>query len=443
MKRRAGNQSFMLMERGMTAQRRGDLASAERCYKQVLAREPRHADALHLLGLIALSRGRVDEAMRLIKNAITIFPKVAIYHANLGRVFGESGDPDGAVAALERAVALDPMLLQALYNLGLACESRGDWDAAREHYEAASFGDEDTAIPEAAFNLGNLHAARGRDQDAVVAYERALELRPGYTRAFANLGYTFQKLGKFERALEVYRAILAEDPNDAEAAHMLSALSGQTPDRADPGYVAKFFDDYAVRFESVLVNELAYDTPRAIAEAAASVLAGTGRFERVLDLGCGTGLSGRALRAFCDVLVGVDLSEKMLERAKLAGGYDELQCADLLSYLEGSTTTFDLVTAADVLNYLGDLSAVFGGVALRLSDNGVFVFSTEVGSVEGFALDRTGRFLHERAYVEATAREAGFLIVSCEERTLRLERGEPVRGNLFVLRRRHAEPAGD
>ncbi len=433
-----GSQSSMLLARGITAQRRGDLSAAERSYKQVLQREPRNTDALHLLGLVALARGQLPEATRLIANAINIAPKVAMYHANLGRVLGEAGDANGAVGALERAVELDPMLLQAVYNLGLALEGRGDLDAAAEHYEAASFGEDDAAIPEAAFNLGNLHSSRGRDDDAVAAYLRALELRPGYARALANLGYVFQKVGKFADAVEVYRAMLANDPTDAEASHMLSALSGESRDRADPGYVAKFFDDYASRFETVLVNELSYDTPRAIADAADRLRIDGQRFARALDLGCGTGLSGRALRAACDVLVGVDLSEKMLEKAKLAGGYDELHCADLLGFLERESAPFDLVTAADVLNYLGDLSLVFRRVRARLTDAGAFVFSTEAGRDAGFALDRTGRFLHDRAYVEATAASAGFIVASCEERTLRLERGEPVRGNLFVLR-----PAGD
>lgn len=422
----------MLLERGMNAQRKGDLATAARSYEQVLRQDPRNADALHLLGLVALSRKQFSEAKKHIQKALAISPKAAMYHANLGRVLGESGDADGAVASLERAVALDPMLLQAVYNLGLALEGRGDHAAAVEHYEAASFGDEATAIPEAAFNLGNLHAARGRDAEAITAYQRALELRPGYPRALANLGYAFQKLGKFADAVEVYRAMLVNDPKDAEAAHMLSALSGETLDRADASYVAKFFDDYAARFESVLVNELSYDTPRAIAEAAEK--AREGRFARALDLGCGTGLCGRALRAACDALVGVDLSEKMLEKAKLAGGYDELHCADLLGFLERESAPFDLVTAADVLNYLGDLSLVFRRVRARLADDGAFVFSTEAGRDAGFALDRTGRFLHDRGYVEETAASAGFIVASCEERTLRLERGEPVRGNLFVLR---------
>lgn len=422
-----------LLERGMNAQRRGDLGEAERFYRQVLARDARQPDALHLLGVVAIARGQHREAVQRIERAIAVLPTAAIFHANLGRARAEAGDAEGAVAALERAVELDPMLLQAVYNLGLAYEARGDRELATEQYEAACFGDDDQAIPEAAFNLGNLHAGAGRDDDAVAAYLRALELRPGYPRALANLGYTFQKLGKLDDAREVYRAMLTNDPADAEAAHMLAALSGEARDRADPGYVARFFDDYAARFEAVLVKDLAYDTPRAIAEAARTLREGP--WSRALDLGCGTGLSGRALRDAGVVtwLAGVDLSEKMLDKARNAGGYDELHHADLLAFLEGVDGSFDLVTAADVLNYLGDLSGVFTRVAARLAEGGAFVFSTEAGSDQAFSLDLTGRFRHTRAYVEDAAREAGLEVRSCEERTLRLERGEPVRGNLFIL----------
>ncbi|NUP09437.1 MAG: tetratricopeptide repeat protein [Polyangiaceae bacterium] len=428
-----GNVSTLLAD-GMAAHQRGDLEEAARNYQRVLAKQPRHPDALHLTGVVARQRGDLDIAVSRIREAIAISPNVALYHANLGRALGESGDTDGCIAALERALKLDPTLTAAAYNLGIAFEQRGDAAEAERYYRVASEGD--AALPEAAFNLGNVLVATDRIADAVAAYHHALELRPGYTRALANLGNAYQKLGRFEDAAGAYKALLEEDPDDAEARHMLAALTGESRDRADASYVARFFDDYAARFEKVLLEDLRYDTPAAIAEVVKHHLGEGRRVSRALDLGCGTGLAGRALRPFCDVLIGVDLSPNMLEKARAAGGYDELHADDLIGFLQGRTDSFDLFVASDVLNYLGDLLETFQLVARRAASGALFVFSTEAGQVEGFHLDRTGRFSHGRAYVEATAASAGLDVVSCDERVLRLERDVPVHGHLFLLRAR-------
>lgn len=421
-----------LLEEGMSAQRRGDLAAAERAYQRVLTKEPGHPDALHLSGVVARQRGDLTLAIERIREAVARAPEVAVYHTNLGRALDAAGDTAGCIAALERAVELDPSLLPAVYNLGLAYESSGDLVAAEEHYRWAA--EDDAGVPEAAFNLGNLLLGRGRVSEAIAAYERAVGLRPEYPRALANLGFALQKAGRFDDAAEAYRAILALEPDDPEARHMVAALSGEARERADADYVARFFDDYAARFEAVLVGELGYDTPTAIAAAVRRAAPPGGRFARALDLGCGTGLAGRAIRDQCDVLIGVDLSPNMLERARAAGGYDALHAADLLGFLSSGSERFDLVVASDVLNYLGALDETFALVAARSEPGAPFVFSTEAAASGAYQLDRTGRFQHGRAYIEELAARHRFEIASCEDKTLRMERGQPVHGHLFVLR---------
>lgn len=421
-----------LLEEGMGAQRRGDLEGAARAYQRVLTKEPKNPDALHLSGVVARQRGDLPLAVRLIREAIDRAPDVAVYHANLGRALAEAGDADGCIAALQRAVELDPSLALAVYNLALAYESKGELHAAAEHYAWAADGDD--GVPEAAFNLGNLESSRGRVDEAIAAYERAITLRPGYTRALANLGYALQKAGRSEDAAGAYRAILEVEPSDPEAQHMVAALTGEARGRADAEYVARFFDDYAARFEAVLVGELSYDTPAAIAEAVRRTAPEGARFARALDLGCGTGLAGRAIRPLCDELVGVDLSPNMLDKAREGGGYDALHAADLIGFLSARQDLFDLFVASDVLNYLGDLDETFALVAARSRPGAPFVFSTEAADGGAFQLDRTGRFQHGRAYVEAVAARHGFRVESCDDKTLRKERGQPVHGHLFVLR---------
>ncbi len=417
-----------LLEEGMRSQRAGDLEAAERCYQRVLLKQAGHPDALHLLGVIARSRGDLEGAVRSIREAIQRAPNVPIYHVNLGRVLGEQGDLDGSISALERAVSLDGTLLAAVFNLGLAYEEKGDLDEAASHYGWAA-----EALPEAAFNLGNLLIARGLIDDGVKAYEQAIALRADYARAWANLGYAHQKAGRFDAAADTYRKLLNINPGDAEATHMLAALTGATLDRADPSYVARFFDDYAARFETVLLKDLAYDTPAALAALVARFAPASGSFKQAIDLGCGTGLAGRALRPLCEHLSGVDLSPNMIEKARLAGGYDVLRVDDLLSFLSDESLGFDLAVASDVFNYLGDLEPTLRLLRARALPGAVIAFSTEQGEKGAFQLERTGRFCHSSAYVLAAAHKVGLDLRLREEKTLRLERGVPVLGNLFVL----------
>jgi predicted TPR repeat methyltransferase len=310
----------------------------------------------------------------------------------------------------------------------VALEERGELENAAEKYRLAA-----ASLPEASFNLGNVMIALGRDADGIAAYREAVAARPGYARALSNLGGALQRLGELDAAAQTYRELLAVEPDDVEALHMVAALTGERRERADAAYVAKFFDEYAEEFEHTLVDGLGYKTPAEVATLVARHRPPRGSFVRALDLGCGTGLAGRAVRRECEVLIGVDISPNMLAKAREAGGYDELVVSDIGQFLERRGERFDLFIASDVLNYLGDLREPFRLVAARALPGALFVFSTEAGA-EAVMLERTGRFSHGRSYVETMARETGFEVLGCQDEVLRKERGAAVRGHLFALR---------
>lgn len=417
---------------GIAAHKRGDVDAAERHYQRILFQEPTHADALHLSGLVARARGDMARAAALIRRAIAASPDFALYHMNLGLVLADAGEPDAAARELERALEIDPSSSAAAFNLGIAHEQRGDLERAAEAYGRASEGD--AALPEASFNLGNVLAGLKRHDAAVDAYRRAIELRPEYPRAIANLASALQQLERLEEAAQAYRDLLQVDPKDVEARHMLAALTGEARERSDPAYVVKFFDDYAPRFEKVLVEDLEYKVPEAIAELLEPHRPAV-RFARALDLGCGTGLLGRALRDRCEVLVGVDLSPNMLAKAREAGGYDELVASDLADFLRArGDERFDLFVAADVFIYVGDMREPFTLVASRATPGALFAFSVESAEGDGFFLEKTGRFSHGHAYVEATAIASGFTVLDARDVVVRMERGVPIRGRIFLLK---------
>lgn len=267
------------------------------------------------------------------------------------------------------------------------------------------------------------------DEEALAeAYDRALRL---------------EKAGEADAAAAAYRECLVLDPDDhAGAAIRLAGLGrGETPPSAGDAYVATLFDQHADAFEDILVRQLGYGVPDLIAERLAAVAPGP--YRRMLDLGCGTGLAGAALADRAETRLGVDLSEGMIEICFDKGVYDQLFIGEAVGFLEDfdEPEPFDLMVAADVLPYLGDLDPLFAGVAKRLERAGVFGFSTETladatfGSRD-FMVGPDQRFHHRAAYVQDRLAAHGFDTLSCEDIVVRWQEGEPAPGHLVLARRR-------
>ena len=151
----------------------------------------------------------------------------------------------------------------------------------------------------------------------------------------------------------------------------------------------------------------------------------------MLDLGCGTGLSGAAFKDLAARLDGIDLSPAMIEKARARGIYDSLAVADIERGL--AAEAFDLIIAADTLVYLGDLEATMQGVARALKADGFFLFTVEKKEGEGFELGPKRRWRHSEAYLRALARADGLEIVGLLACSPRTEGGLPVEGLAVAL----------
>ncbi len=270
-------------------------------------------------------------------------------------------------------------------------------------------------------------AAEGNCRAAAELLEQALERAPDWPPALFALGEARAKLGDAAGAAEALRASLAADPADAlGAAGRLALLGeGEPPHDLPRAYVARLFDDYAQRFDRHLLEELAYRGPALIAAAIDAAAPGR-RFVRALDLGCGTGLAGAALRARVERLEGVDLSPAMLAKARERGLYDALEAAEIVDHLRRFGAAFDLIVAADALVYCGDLQPVFAAAAAALAPGGLFAFTLETFAGEGYRLDETMRFAHAPAYVEASAAAAALSPLIVAAASSRREKGADV-----------------
>lgn len=282
------------------------------------------------------------------------------------------------------------------------------------------------------------YAKSGDHAAAVDLMRQAVELAPGWTLGRMRLAAFLEEAGDRDAAGAVYAAVRAEDEADPYGAGLKLASLGRAPVPVapPPAFVAGLFDQYAEGFEAALVKRLGYRVPDTLAEAIRDV-AGGRRFAAVLDLGCGTGLMGERLRPICDRLEGIDLSAGMLQRARRKKIYDRLVEGDILDAWADKAVRYDLVTAADVLNYLGDLAPVFARVASVQKSGDLFAFSVEADDgADGFALRPSLRYAHAPAHVVALLDAAGFAPRSQRRAELRQDRGEPVAGALFVAERR-------
>lgn len=156
-------------------------------------------------------------------------------------------------------------------------------------------------------------------------------------------------------------------------------------------------------------------------------------FHQVLDLGCGTGLAGAAFADICECLIGVDVSEEMVEKAREKGIYNHLVVDEIVRFLQTTSVYYDLVVLADVLIYLGDIEPALAALYARTAENAVLCFSTETTDESDFQLQPTGRFAHSPDYVTAVALKTGWLIRQSVATRLRKEGNDWVAGTLFYL----------
>src|SRR5471032_2784633 len=191
---------------------------------------------------------------------------------------------------------------------------------------------------------------------------QATELAPGFASAWFTLGGIREQLGEREAAISAFRKARVADPDDRHGAGLRLMLLGAEPLSAMPqAYVRALFDQYAPNFEAALVDDLGYRGPALLFKAVLATRAAVRKpafFRRAVDLGCGTGLAARAFAAQVDQFIGIDLSPRMIERARSSGLYAELEVAEMVEGLRGKPDgSANLILAADAMVYLSDLAA--------------------------------------------------------------------------------------
>ncbi|MBS9721795.1 methyltransferase domain-containing protein [Tianweitania sp. BSSL-BM11] len=273
--------------------------------------------------------------------------------------------------------------------------------------------------------------AQGQDWAAAAELmTSALQLAPDWAAGWFRVGELRERAGDEAGAEQAWREALRLEPADRFGATLKLALLGAAPIPETPpaDFVEALFDDYAARFDQSLVDKLGYCVPELMDTALRAT--GRTRFDKAVDLGCGTGLMGERLRPLCGDLEGIDLSAEMLRKAQARGVYDRLVKGDIGEL--SVPRSVDLVTAADVFIYVGTLDAVFTSVTAMLRPNGLFAFSVEASEGDDLVLQESRRYAHGRAYVERELAQAGLTLLSVREDTIRSDRGAAIQGLVVV-----------
>jgi predicted TPR repeat methyltransferase/uncharacterized coiled-coil protein SlyX len=383
---------------------RGELVqAAERC-RSLLDVEPEHVDALSLLGAIEGESGRFDEAVSCLQRAVALRPNHVGALINLTMALSLAARDEEALAAVDRLLELKPGDAQAL------------------HVRAT------------------LLRRQGRLFDALASLDQCLAADPEQVEVLVDRGELLADLSDLgmrrrDEAVQTLRRAIALGGDEEAIRFSLAAMgAGQVPAAPPEPYVIQLFDRYADRFDKHLLEDLAYRAPEQVAQAV--LRAAPPQNAEVLDLGCGTGLCGPFLRPLAGRLVGVDLSSRMLAKAADRALYDELVQADIVAHLAMTLDGVDLIVAADVLVYLGELGPLFFAAQRVLSPGGCFVVTIEShAGDDDYVLRATRRYAHSDAYVRKLAVAAGFSIDALQPCVLRTNNGADVEGRVVTLRR--------
>ena len=203
------------IETALQLHRSGRLAEAEKIYRQVLAENPNHPDALNLLGLVAYTSGHKETARDLILRATQISPATAEFHSNLSAVFESLEQADNAIAAARRSISIRPDSPTAWYNLANALRRQGDLEAAVDAYRRSLQIDPNQV--EVRGNLATTLRNLGRLAEAIAEFEAAVAQAPNVAYVHSNLGDALRDAGQIERSISVLRQAIALDPNHALA----------------------------------------------------------------------------------------------------------------------------------------------------------------------------------------------------------------------------------
>ncbi|MBR7158734.1 MAG: tetratricopeptide repeat protein [Alphaproteobacteria bacterium] len=377
--------------------------------------------------------GKESEAMNAYQKAISSDAGFADPYAHAGSIFLSQGKLKDAEEMLRKAISLDAYLEDAFVNLGVVLYKSGLYMEAMENYRQAILLNPKN--PEVCNNLAIAVHTTGDLQEAAGLCFNVIAIDAKFAPVHNTLANILNDMFPKDKdtAIEIAKAWLKHVPDNPIAKHTLASFTKDKKlTKASKDYVRELFDGFADTFDAHLEG-LDYCVPDLFAQK----LQSTGKmYDKVLDLGSGTGLSGKAIRPFAKHLTGVDISEKMLAKAENTRLYDDLQNAEINAYLATKQNAFDLIIAGDVMEYFGDLAQTLALMHEALKANGTVLFTTEENAeADTYEIKPYGRFAHGEEYLRRVLGNAGFKNPEISKVVLRKENYEDVAGLMIYAQK--------
>lgn len=411
----------------------------------------------YFLSTMLYDEGRFDEAEHYAQEADKLAPDSDEVKLILGLLALRKNNSEDAELYFIQALNNNPRNVAAMLNLANLETNKKDFKTAEYRYRKAL-----DLIPnnfDAHINFANMLYQADRLSESLEEYRQAIIINPQSAEASNNLGIILKDIKEYEEALglfinafiidpkrEEYSINIAEtliiwhrqapenakkvaenwlkmDETNVFAKHLLASLKGENVEDSKV-YSEKLFDNFADNYELVL-EKIAYSLPKRIRDLAGNVK------DTIVDLGCGSGLVGQALKTPENQIIGVDLSQKMLNLAAEKKVYTKLIKSDAESFMQQHPQA-DLIIAADVFGYIGNLANI-----INLLKGYNLIFSIEKllsDTNQDYKLTETGRYQHSAEYIEKLLQTAGFTQIIPNNIVLRQENGQDVNGILYFAK---------
>jgi predicted TPR repeat methyltransferase len=426
------NLPILVNHLGMAYLQNKNFQGAEICFKKAVELTRDDVDAMCNLSIALRSQDKKEEALASLIAVLEADQNHVRARYLCGKLLCEEKLFEEADVHFRHAVSLSGDMLPNIIKLFLECDQFLFAKKYAEMLLEEKPGDFDVL-----YNLGVIESRLGQSLSAAHYYQIALKIYPDHFPSLNNLAVIYLEQQNLSAARYFFERALALQPGDVSIQYTLSAMDGkQKYEQAPVEYVKELFDGYADHFEKHLVQELSYQTHTQLFELFSEINNGVLSHLNILDLGCGTGLCGPLFKSLSDNLVGVDLSRNMLNIAGEKKCYNDLIEGEISEYLKDKQPVFDLIVAADVIPYFGELRALFALCKKALKPGGCFLFSTEVTVGEKYIMQKTGRFSHSTAYIEKLASENEWAIIKEAQKETRRQKNSPSTGGLFLLAKR-------
>lgn len=444
------------------------LSEAEKAYKTALSLLPNYTDAHYNLGILFANLGKNKAAEKELKKVIALNENYVPAYGQLAEVYLNMGNPKKAIDNYLNRLQFQPDHIDSWHGLAQALIQENEIEKAIEAFEKVLIlddnypeinhslanaylksGDPDKALNyyfrqiskmpmmESYFNMGVIFMNKNRNKDAIQYFEQAAKSNPDYLPIYVNLGAIYLKLNNVDMAIKNYKKALELKPNDVEIKHILSAISEEkTPEAAPKEYLEHLFNQYSSFYDQHLTKHLQYKVPEALYNMIEEETEIEAPIWKILDLGCGTGLCGEYFKKIAKELIGIDVSSKMIEVAKEKNIYDNLIVGDIQTHID-KYKEFDLIIAADVFTYIGELSILFHKIHETLKPGGFFAFSVEKTETEPYELQKTIRYAHSKKYLKSLIEKNNFIEHRFDNLVLRKQYQRPIEGFLVLLQRKN------